>query len=118
MQQQQQPGTGITQDKKPTEVGNLSDFQDPESITNQMSRGNTPATGNDINVKAIEEGVRAELKRYKTVAKRGLKRDGDALSRQFVSDIIPVDIYDNLTKGLESADTEEMIEELFVEWLS
>jgi hypothetical protein len=101
---------------KPPEVGNLSDFQDPESITNQMSRNDEPAIGNEVNVKAVQEGVRAELKRYRTVARRNLERQGDALARPFETNIIPRDIFDEITTGLKAIATEEELNELFEQW--
>lgn len=110
-------GVNVGEDTKQPEVGNLSDFQDPESITNQMSRGDEPAIGNEISVKAVHEGVKAELKRYKTVARRNLERQGDALAREFTTDIIPPDVYAELTKGLRDVASEEEIQELFSPWL-
>lgn len=104
---------------KPPEVGNLSDFQDPESITNQMSRGDEPAIGNDLSVKSLAEqqGIKEELKRYRVVAKRNLNRQGDALAREFTTDIIPRQIFDEITKSLRDVTTEDELQELFEQWL-
>lgn len=102
----------------PADVGNLSDFQDPESLTNQLARGNDQAIGNEITVKsAVNEGIKTELKRYRTVAKRNLTRHDNPLYRQFETDVIPKEIFLSVTKGLEKVATEEELMELFEPWL-
>lgn len=103
---------------QPADVGNLSDFQDPESLTNQLARGNDQAIGNEITIKsAVDEGIKAELKRYRTVAKRNLVRHDNPLYRQFETDVIPKDIFLSITKGLEKVATEDELLELFEPWL-
>jgi len=111
-------GVSGREQAKPPEVGNLSDFQDPTSLTNQMSRGDEPAVGNEVNVKSLaeQEGIRAELKRYKTVARRNLEKTGDALSRSFETNVIPRQLFDELTAGLKSVATENELNELFEQW--
>lgn len=85
-------------DKKLTSVGNLPDSQHPESLTNQMARGGEPATGNEVNIKSFDvsdltpaerEGIAQELKRWKTVARRQMAKSGDASDREFITDVIP-----------------------------
>ena len=65
----------------------------------------------------MTEGIKAELKRYRTVAKRNLVRHGNPLHRQFDTDIIPKEVFLTITKGLETVATEDQLLELFKEWV-
>jgi hypothetical protein len=111
----------VDEGEDPAEVGNLSDFQDPTALTNQMARDDEPATGNEINVKkynpAEAAGINEELKRWKTVVKRELRNKGFATSREFVSNVIPESMHEEITKALDFTLTEEQADNLFEEWM-
>lgn len=113
-------------DKAQTEVGNLPNSQDPESLTNQLARGGEPASGNEISLKAMIKslspaeklGVRTELQRWRTVAKRQMTKSGDAKDREFESEVLPDELAKEIKADLFANIDDEELEEVFGTWLA
>lgn len=111
--------TATPDEKKPMEVGNLPGARDSEAMTNQLAREDmrpdniTSSAQKSTDDIIFQEAVKAELKRYKTVARRNFERAGDPLARPFKSDIIPDELMEAITDGLEHAQEYDEISAVF-----
>lgn len=101
------------------EVGNLPQSQDSLSVTNQMARGDARPSRMVENIRSFDaiykEAFRGELKKMKTVYRRGLERDGNPLSREFVSDIIDDEMMDSIKSDIQDIDNIDVLNEYFSE---
>lgn len=86
-------------------VGNLGESQHFEAAANQA------AGGSISEMRRI--AINAELKRFRTVAKRNFKASGNAMSRIFGTNVIPDDMFTDICADLEEAATLEDIDEVF-----
>lgn len=106
--------------KKPTGVGNLPDSASPERMTNMLveagSDANVSTRSIDID-SAINEAIRTELKRYRTVLLRTFRKHESVVDKSFDTDIIPFDIMSNIKMQLVSVANESDINEVFAEYL-
>jgi phage portal protein BeeE len=106
--------------KKPDGVGNLPDSASPERTTNMLVE-----SGSDANVSlrsidvdsAINEAIRTELKRYRTVLLRTFRKHESVVDKSFDTDIIPFDIMSSIKMQLVSVASESDINEIFAEHL-
>jgi hypothetical protein len=101
------------------EVGNLNDFTDPEMLTNRLAREGSEAPGDGLNpsMKAYTEGIKAEMKRWRTVARRSMRQHGDALERKFETDVIPMETQKAISSLLLLATSMDEVDEAFQEWV-
>lgn len=105
--------------KKPMGVGNLPGARDSEAMTNQLAREDMrpdnvmSSAQKSLDDEIYNEAIKAELKRYKTVARRNFERAGNPLSRPFKSDIIPDELQEAIADGLEHAQEYDEISAVF-----
>lgn len=104
----------------PDEVGNLPEARDAQAVTNQLARGNTSPQQAVEAMKLAEaresfetmqhELIRADLKRWRVVAKRSFTK---GVEREFVTTVIPSMVKKAINMEIESAKTVDEIDELF-----
>ena len=108
--------------EKPMGVGNLPQSQDSLSVTNQLARGDARPSRMVENIRSFEnldvmyrEVLRSELKKMKTVFRRNLERDGDVLSRKFISEFIDDEWMSEIEDSVKKYDNAEQVAEYISE---
>jgi len=101
------------------EVGNLPQSQDSLSVTNQLARGDTRPSRMVENIRSFDavykEAFKGELKKMKTVYRRGLEREGNPLNRDFASDIIDDEMMDAIKSDIKDISDVDVLNEYFSE---
>ena len=101
------------------EVGNLPQSQDSLSVSNQLARGDTRPSRMVENIRSFDaiykEAFKGELKKMKTVYRRGLEREGNPLNRDFASDIIDDEMMDAIKSDIKDISDVDVLNEYFSE---
>jgi phage portal protein BeeE len=104
--------------ENPEEIGNLPLSQDQEQTTNEIAEGDVEeGEESTISMKAaLEEGMRADLKRYRTVLTRLWKstESTDALmERAFETQVVPQTLIEEIRAKLCFVNSEDDIKAIF-----
>lgn len=112
--------------EKPEEIGNLEDSQDQEALVENLSETDTPnPEQKSLEIppavtKAMEEGIKEELKRYRKVMIREFRKSEnpvDLLLRVFDSEIIPIETRENIQRNMAFVESEEDIKRIFAKYI-
>lgn len=107
--------------EKPMGIGNIPGARDSRATTNQLARddmrsGNilqSASKSEDMELEALKEAVKADLKRWKTVARREFNSGNRPENREFKSEFFPEWITEAVVDGLANAETYDEISAVF-----
>lgn len=105
--------------EKDPDVGNVPGARDSVATVNQLARGDEKAPMQDIKMQDIRNDlIRSDLKKWRTVAKRTMKKVGDPLARNFESRVVPINDAIEIRGALSSAYTEQQVSDIFETYLT